>query len=52
MELANQKVLIIGASSGIGKATALNLSKKGAKVVLVARSEDKLIEVIQLFYDS
>jgi NAD(P)-dependent dehydrogenase (short-subunit alcohol dehydrogenase family) len=47
MELANQKVLIIGASSGIGKATALNLSKKGAKVVLVARSEDKLIEVIR-----
>lgn len=46
MELVNQKVLIIGASSGIGKATAINLSKKGAKVVLVARSEDKLKEVI------
>lgn len=46
MELANQKVLIVGASSGIGKATAVNLSKKGAKVVLIARSEDKLKEVI------
>jgi NAD(P)-dependent dehydrogenase (short-subunit alcohol dehydrogenase family) len=46
MELVNQKVLIIGASSGIGKASAINLSKKGAKVVLVARSEDKLKEVI------
>jgi NAD(P)-dependent dehydrogenase (short-subunit alcohol dehydrogenase family) len=46
MELVNQKVLIIGASSGIGKATAIKLSKKGAKVVLVARSEDKLKEVI------
>lgn len=45
-ELSNQKILIVGASSGIGKATAIRLSKAGAKLVLIARSEDKLKEVI------
>ena len=41
-----QKVVIItGASSGIGKACALEFSKKGAKIVLAARSEAPLREV-------
>lgn len=35
-------IIITGASSGIGKATALKLSKKGAKVVLSARRKDEL----------
>jgi NAD(P)-dependent dehydrogenase (short-subunit alcohol dehydrogenase family)/thioester reductase-like protein len=37
-------VVVTGASSGIGKATALKLAAAGAKVMLVARGEDKLIE--------
>ena len=37
-------VVVTGASSGIGKATALKLAGAGAKVMLVARGEDKLIE--------
>ncbi len=40
----NQVVVITGASSGIGKATALKLAVAGAKVMLVARGEEKLLE--------
>lgn len=38
-------VMITGASSGIGKAAAIELGKAGGTVLLVARSEDKLTEV-------
>jgi NADP-dependent 3-hydroxy acid dehydrogenase YdfG len=38
-------VIITGASSGIGEATAKLLASKGAKVVLGARREDKLKQI-------
>jgi NADP-dependent 3-hydroxy acid dehydrogenase YdfG len=38
-------VVITGASSGIGEATAKLLARKGAKVVLGARREDKLKQI-------
>ncbi len=42
----NNKVSIItGASSGIGKAIAYELAKKGSNVVLAARRKDRLIKV-------
>lgn len=44
--MINKKILIIGASSGIGKATAIYLSRKGAKLVLISRNAEKLQQVI------
>lgn len=38
-------VVITGASSGIGKSTALEFAKKQAKLVLVARRKEKLDEI-------
>lgn len=46
MELTNKTIIITGASSGIGEATAHKLASHGANVVLMARSEDKL-QVLQ-----
>lgn len=43
--IQNKVVIITGASSGIGEATAKELASKGAKVVLAARREDRLKEI-------
>jgi short-subunit dehydrogenase len=42
-----QRALITGASSGIGKATALAFAKAGVDVALVSRSVDKLAVVAE-----
>jgi len=42
MNFTNKVVWITGASSGIGKALALELSKQDAKLILSARNEEKL----------
>ncbi|BBH16246.1 short-chain dehydrogenase [Nocardioides baekrokdamisoli] len=46
-EVAGTRIVITGASSGIGAASAARLARAGAEVVLVARREDELAQVVQ-----
>ena len=45
--MQNKVVVITGATSGIGKALAYEFAGKGAKVVIGARSHDKLLEIAE-----
>ena len=45
MELQDKVIIVTGASSGIGEATAMQLAAHGAKVVLTARRKDRLKEL-------
>ncbi|RCW64844.1 SDR family NAD(P)-dependent oxidoreductase [Saliterribacillus persicus] len=45
--LLNKRILITGASSGIGESLAYSLAKAGSIVILVARSEQKLLKIKQ-----
>ena len=44
--MKNKVALITGASSGIGRATALAFANKGANVVVAARREKELLELV------
>lgn len=44
--LENKTILVTGASSGIGKATAIECSKLGATMVITARNEERLSAVL------
>lgn len=46
MQLRDKRVLITGASSGIGREIALQLSHHGARVALVARRANALADVV------
>jgi len=44
--LKDRTILVTGASSGIGRATAIQASRLGAKVILVARNRQRLDETL------
>ena len=44
--LDGKTILVTGASSGIGKATAIECSKLGAKIIALGRNEDRLKETM------
>lgn len=46
--LEGKTVLVTGASSGIGRATAVECSRMGANVMITARSEDRLRETLSM----
>lgn len=46
--LENKTILVTGASSGIGKAIAIECSRMGAKVVITGRNEQRLQETYKL----
>lgn len=48
LDLTGKTILVTGASSGIGQATAILLSKLNAKVILVARDQVRLEETSRL----
>lgn len=46
--LAGKTILVTGASSGIGRSTAVECAKMGATVILTARNEQRLQETLSL----
>src|SRR5215217_5500994 len=44
--LTNKVVIVTGASSGIGKASSFAFAKQGCHVMLAARDEKKLQEIV------
>lgn len=50
MDLTGKRILVTGASSGIGKATAVLAAKLGATLVMIGRNQERLDETLrQLF---
>lgn len=48
VDLTDKKIVLTGASQGIGRDTAIMLSKLGAKCLLIARNEEKLKETLSM----
>lgn len=46
--LAGKNILVTGASSGIGRQCAIDCSKMGARVVLVARNQERIDETMTM----
>jgi NAD(P)-dependent dehydrogenase (short-subunit alcohol dehydrogenase family) len=49
--LENKTILVTGASSGIGRAIAIECSKMGANIIISARNEERLNETLSYMKD-
>jgi NAD(P)-dependent dehydrogenase (short-subunit alcohol dehydrogenase family) len=49
--LSGKKILVTGASSGIGRAIAIESSKQGATIIGTARNNNKLLETKEMLID-
>jgi NAD(P)-dependent dehydrogenase (short-subunit alcohol dehydrogenase family) len=47
LDLRGRTILVTGASSGIGRETAILLSKLGARMILVSRNEERLNQTVE-----
>jgi NAD(P)-dependent dehydrogenase (short-subunit alcohol dehydrogenase family) len=47
MKIAGQLAIVTGANTGIGRVTAVELAKRGARVVLACRSEERAAPVVE-----
>lgn len=50
--LTGRSALVVGASEGMGRATAMSFAAEGMRVAVVARSEDKLAQVAAAMRDA
>jgi NAD(P)-dependent dehydrogenase (short-subunit alcohol dehydrogenase family) len=48
MDLTGKRILVTGATSGIGKACAILAAKRGASVVLIGRNQERLDESVRM----
>ena len=46
LDLKNKNAIVCGSTQGIGEASAIELAKLGANITLIARNEDKLLNVV------
>jgi len=47
MHLKDKVVIVTGAGSGVGQASALELGRQGARVVCAARRENRIRETVE-----
>lgn len=52
IDFSGKKIMVIGASSGIGQATAILLDKLGAKLILVSRNTENLKKTKNMLVNS
>ena len=46
LNLKNKNAIVCGSTQGIGESSAIELAKLGANITLIARNENKLLNVL------